>query len=155
MQIMWSKLARLLARDQTQGSIYHVGDRWLIPTLARTRAGFYLEGEPVEVLSAPPADDLATALLRVQERGNRTVPTPSRNRVPPPVVHGHAGIQTEREFERQARHWALEWSAETVALVPAARAPGGGFLYEAEKAERFTGPDSLLRLAERLIQLIR
>src|SRR5688572_26355101 len=106
--MMWSKLLKLLAPVQTQASIYHVGDRFLVPTLARTRAGFYLEGEPVEVLSAPTADDLAAALWRAKERGNRTVPTPSRNRFPPPVVHRHAGPATDRELERQARHWALE-----------------------------------------------
>jgi hypothetical protein len=150
---MWSKLRGLLAPARTQGSIYHVGDRFLLPTLARTRAGFYLEGEPVEVLSAPTADALAAALGRARERGNPTVPTPARDRFPPPVVHRHAGIPTEREFERQARHWALEWGPDDVALVPAARAADGGFTYQAERAERFTGPDGPHRLAERLLQL--
>lgn len=153
--MMWSKLARLLARPETQGSIYHVGDRFLIPTLARTRAGFYLEEEPVEVVSASTADDLADALRRVQLRGNRVVPTPARDRFPPPVVQQHAGIGTERQFERMARHWGLEWSPGGVTLTPSATADGGGFAYQPEAAERFTGPDAVLLLARRLVEITR
>lgn len=108
--------------------IYSIKELLLIPTLAKTDAGFYLAIEPVEVLRGAGVEELALALARVEERGNPRVPTPPRNAFPKPVVLKHAGVRSQAEFDRRARAWGLEWSNEGIVLIPTYRAPEGGFL---------------------------
>jgi hypothetical protein len=156
---MWTTLTRIFGRRRADpaafGAVYYLGGRFYIPALSRTPDGIYIECEPVEVFSAPTADDLAGALGRVREASVRTVPTPPRDGYPRPVVRRHAKIRTEREFERMARHWTVDWVSDSIALIPSMRAPGGGFCYKPKQAEWFSGPDALLRVAKRLLEITR
>jgi hypothetical protein len=48
----------------------------LIPTLAKTEAGFWLEVDPVEVAKSADDSSIAEAIQRCLSRGNASVPTP-------------------------------------------------------------------------------
>lgn len=154
---MWKILKGILGRRDEEsepfGAVYHAGGRFFVPALSRTPDGIYIECEPVEVLSAPTADALAAALRRALEREIRRIPTPPRDGYPAPVVRQHAGIRSQREFERVARHWAMERTTDGVALIPSQRAAEGGFTHQPERTERFSGPDAVLRMAERLLEI--
>jgi hypothetical protein len=156
---MWKILERILGRRDEDSepfvAVYHVGGRFFIPALSRTRDGIYIECERVEILDAPTADALAAALHRAREREIRGIPTPPRDGYPPPVVQRHAGIGSHREFERVARHWTMECTTDGVAMIPSTRAAGGGFAHQPERTERFSGPDAVLRMAERLLEITR
>lgn len=137
-----------------QGSIYQFKDLILIPTLAETDDGFFLETEPVEVLSKPTHDDLLSALQRVVERANPSIRTPPRDGFPPSVVHARAGVRSQREFDRVARLWVFESSAAGILLIPTVRGATGGFLHKRDEAEQFTGTSALSLIAERVLQSI-
>lgn len=156
---MWKILERILGLRGEDSepfvAVYHIGGRFFIPALSRTRDGIYIECEPVDALDAPTADALAAALRRAREREIRRIPTPPRHGYPPPVVQRHAGIGSQREFARVARHWTTEWTTDGVALIPSAPAAGGGFAHQPGRSERFSGPDAVLRVAERLLEITR
>lgn len=81
-----------------------------LPTVARTTAGFWMDVEPVEVVPFAAAETagLCAALARVIDRGNPTVPTPTRATFPPWVVLRHAGVASARAFGRTAAYVHVE-----------------------------------------------
>jgi hypothetical protein len=137
-----------------QGSIYYIKNRLLIPTLARTEDGFFIEIEPVEVLEKPTHEDLVSALQRVERRGNPYIPTPPRDSFPPPIVRKLSGTRSQREFERAARHWVLESTAAGTLLIPTTRGSAGGFLHRRDEAQEFAGASALTLVAGRVLQEI-
>jgi hypothetical protein len=79
----------------------------LIPTMARTEAGFYMAIEPVSVIDPQDRQSIRSALLEVIRRGNPTVPTPSRAAYPPDPLVKHANVKTSSAFERSSRRWKI------------------------------------------------
>jgi hypothetical protein len=79
----------------------------LIPTMARTEAGFYLAIEPVSVIDPHDRQSIRSALLDVIRRGNPTVPTPSRANYPPDPLLKHANVKTASALERSSRRWKI------------------------------------------------
>jgi hypothetical protein len=49
-----------------------------LPRVAKTEAGFYMNCEPVSVISVANADRLYRVLEDVMKKGNAVVPTPKR-----------------------------------------------------------------------------
>ena len=81
--------------------------RAYIPLTAKTQAGFYIDMEPVEIVSVSDGDALELALHNAVLRGNPVVPTPTRGSFPRPVVLKYAKVKSWRLFESQATYWSL------------------------------------------------
>jgi hypothetical protein len=79
-----------------------------LPTMAKTEAGFYMNVEPVAVMSVTNTERLRNAFRDVMARGNAVIATPKRNAFPPSLLPKYAGVKTEREFMHSAAHWAAE-----------------------------------------------
>lgn len=78
-----------------------------IPTVAQTDAGFYLDVEPVEVVSAIDTEALQHAFKQAIARGNPKVPTPTRAAFPKPVVLRYAKVKSWSAFERGCLYWTI------------------------------------------------
>ncbi len=61
-----------------------------IPTVAQTNAGFFLDVDPVGVVSATDTEALRHAVKQAIGRGNPKVATPTRAAFPKPVVLSYA-----------------------------------------------------------------
>lgn len=79
-----------------------------VPTVAKTEAGFYMNVEPVAVVSVANGEGLRNALDDALARGNALVPTPKRNAYPPSLLPKYAGVKTDRAFMQGASHWAID-----------------------------------------------
>jgi len=75
--------------------------------MARTEAGFYLAIEPISVIDPHDRQSIRSALLEVIQKGNPTVPTPSRANYPPDPLLKHANVKTASAFERSSRRWKI------------------------------------------------
>lgn len=78
-----------------------------VPTVSKTEAGFYMDGEPVSVVTAPDSDALRRALRDAMERGNSIVPTPPRTAFPRPVLLKYSGVKSWSAFARGASQWSI------------------------------------------------
>ncbi|HET9697872.1 MAG TPA: hypothetical protein VFP40_13455, partial [Terriglobales bacterium] len=83
--------------DQLSVAFYVRNDTVYLPVMARTHAGFYLDMEPVEIVSANDVQAFAMALRRAIERGNPVVHTPARNAFPKPVVLRYAKAKSWKQ----------------------------------------------------------
>jgi len=84
-----------------QGVVY-------MPTVARTDAGFYMNVEPVAVVSLSNTDGIRSAFHELIARGNTVIPTPKRNEYPPSLLPKYAGVKTDRAFMHGTAHWAID-----------------------------------------------
>jgi hypothetical protein len=84
-----------------QGTVY-------VPTVARTEAGFYMNVEPVAVVSVSNTDGIRSAFRGLITRGNTVIPTPKRNEYPPSLLPKYAGVETDRAFIHGTAHWAID-----------------------------------------------
>jgi hypothetical protein len=85
-----------------------------IPTVARTTDGFFLEIEPVAVVDPGDAAALERELKARLAQGTPTVPTPTRDSFPKPVVLAHAGVKSWATFQKSALVWATDGAGPEV-----------------------------------------
>lgn len=82
--------------------LYKVHDQFLVPVVAETTAGYFLDVDPVERVPASDRDALVGVLDRELTRGNPVVPSPSRDNFPAPVVLKPAAVRSWKALERIA-----------------------------------------------------
>jgi hypothetical protein len=82
----------------------------LVPTMAQTEAGFWLEVDPVERADTSDLSSIASALQRCASRGNPRVPTPPRSAFPEWVVLKHSNKKRLRDFENEFGLLSIEQS---------------------------------------------
>jgi len=78
-----------------------------VPTVAQTEAGFYMDIEPVNVVSANDSEALQRAIMEAMSRGNPIIPTPTRAASPKPTVLKYSKAKSWSAFEKQASNWTI------------------------------------------------
>lgn len=87
--------------------VYFRSGQFLVPTVARADAGFYLDIGPVQTVLAGDRAQLERVLADVIARGNPPIETPSRANFPDPVVLAPAGVRSWSGFERKSICWTI------------------------------------------------
>jgi hypothetical protein len=81
--------------------VYVVRGIALIPNVARTEAGYFLDVEPLREAKVDDLQSLASAIEQAMAAGNPRVPTPTRAAFPKkPYILKSAGVRTWKELER-------------------------------------------------------
>jgi hypothetical protein len=123
-----------------------------IPTMARTEAGFYMGIEPVEVVEVSDWKGVEDALLRAVSRGNPTVPTPTRNTFPEPVLLKYAKVKSLSTFERSAESWKLSKREGAYLLAPYRPGKHGGSEEDPDRTEAIPAETPLVEVVHRLVK---
>jgi hypothetical protein len=133
--------------------LYELPGKVIIPTMARTEDGIYLEVEPVTVVVDPDAQGLTAALRQSRARGNPRVPNPGPNGYPPHYVLSYAGLKSNAALQKKARLWGVRLHDGGVTVFPyTPYKPGRGYLANREADVEFSGSDSDHEAADWLIQ---
>ncbi len=115
-----------------QLTLYIIGNKAIIPTVARTQAGYYLEVEPVTHLDlADPK--LSEAMRKSLDGGNPIVPTSSRATFPEPVVLRYTGAKSWKKFAELADCWTVTERNGTFVLGRSERDADGVYWGAKEK----------------------
>jgi len=78
-----------------------------IPTVAQTDEGFFLDVDPVGVVSATNTEALQHAIKQAIGRGNPKVPAPTRAAFPKPVLLRYAKVKSWSAFEKGCLNWTI------------------------------------------------
>jgi hypothetical protein len=81
----------------------------IVPTVAQTEAGFWLDTEPVESADWNDPASVSEAVSNATGRSGRVIPTPSRQEFPKPVVLGHSKAKNLNDFERKFDQISIVW----------------------------------------------
>lgn len=126
-------------------SIYWHKGRFLIPTEARTHAGFLVMIDPVHVLPEPSTEALSAVLSQVLSAGNPSIPTPDPDTLSRAVPEA-AGVSSWAKFERMARLWNVRRDDKgTLVLVPFRRREDRGLEPIKDRAETFASVEDVAR----------
>ncbi|MFX1678910.1 hypothetical protein PV762_06735 [Mitsuaria sp. CC2] len=126
----------------------------LMPTMAKTDAGFFIEVEPVSVVRSDKLEDIARALKANIQRGNPLIETPSRDNFPKPVVLPYAKVKTWSTFEKKVQCWKILWDGSEYQLKPQRRASTRGLEDVPGELSSFGGVAGLDQLVNSLIERI-
>jgi hypothetical protein len=126
--------------------------RVLVPTMAKTEAGFYVGVEPVHVLDEWDSEGIESAIVAAVERGNPRIPTPNRNEYGPDIVLKHAGVRSRDVFNRLARTWNLSLKDGMFQISPSRPGRYGGAEEDLDRQETISHTVPLHEVARRLIQ---
>ncbi len=128
-----------------------------VPTVAKTKAGFYMNREPVAVVPAANTAALRRALHDVMARGNAIIPTPKRNAYPPPVLPKYAGEKTWPAFMRGASEWSIMEKNGNYQIVPYRKNPKGGesWVEDRDRKIEFPPGSTVDGVIERMVAIVQ
>lgn len=114
-----------------QSHVYLSKGKLLIPQVAVTTEGIYLEMEPVEMLGLDISDvqTLASIIRRVVDRGNPTVLPSNRANFPAPILPKYAGRRSWADFAKNAQLWLLHWDESGTTITPTRKGARGEFIH--------------------------
>jgi hypothetical protein len=114
---------------------------------------WFLHGNPVEVVEKINHHAVEEAVLRAIGRGNPTVPTPTRDAYPEPVVLKYAKVRSLSTFERLAQTWKFAKHGSTYEIVPYQRLKTGGGEEDRDRTEAIPADEQSLESAvHRLVE---
>jgi hypothetical protein len=122
-------------------TICPTGNR-IIPTLAQTEAGFWLDIEPVEVVSASDGAAFERPILSVIERRHPQVPRPTK--FGDSIVLKYAQVKSWSQFRGSAVLWRIALRDGRYVMGPYRKA-NGRFELDSERQETLPVPHSVRR----------
>jgi hypothetical protein len=125
----------------------------LVPTQAKTEAGFYLGIEPIEVIDARDRAGVEQAMLRAISRGNPPAPTPSRDSYcakTDPLLR-RAKAKSYSAFEKGTKSWKLSKHENAYFIVPYRPHEDGGAVEDVKRTERISGEAPIEEVVRRLV----
>jgi hypothetical protein len=134
--------------------IFLLKEQIFIPTMAKTKAGFYIGIEPVDVVDARDRAALEQAIIRVVKRGNPTVPTPQGGaNFPKSVLLKYAKMKMKSisSFDKLAKSWQLSKREGAFLIVPYRPRQDRGMEEDTERGEAIPVDVSLETVVGRLI----
>lgn len=124
-----------------------------VPTMAKTKAGFYMGIEPIEVVDAHDQVALEQAIIRTVKRGNPSVPTPSRDVYSrESALLKYAKVKSRSAFEKFAQSWKLSKREGAYFIVPYRRRQDSGSEEDMERGEAIPADVPLEDVARRLVR---
>ncbi|GAA0998353.1 hypothetical protein GCM10009555_097460 [Acrocarpospora macrocephala] len=118
-------------------SVYAHRKKIFVLPASQTKAGFYLETDPVEVLEAAAvgAAEVGASVARALALSKVGVPTPGRDDYGTPAVVTAAGLRSWSTFAKKAKHVSVQVSDGTLQIDRWVQ-EDGGFVEEDEDRQR-------------------
>ena len=126
-----------------------------VPTVAQTDAGFYLEVDPVEVVSVTDTEALQHAVKHAIGRGNPKVPTPTRAAFPKPVVLKYAKAKSWPAFERGSLYWTVVEKDGVYHVIQGRKRPDRGWEDDPEQIEALPPGTGIDGVAQRVASSVQ
>ena len=127
----------------------------LIPTMAKTKAGYYMGIEPEEVVDSRNEQAIEEAIIRIVKRGNPSVPTPpGGSKFPKSPLLKYAKMKSISSFDKIAKSWKFAKRDGAFLIVPYRPRIDRGKEEDTERGEAIPSGVSLETAVHRLVQRI-
>jgi hypothetical protein len=126
-----------------------------LPTVALIDNGFYLDIEPVAVVSTSNTEALRRALHDVIARGNPPVPSMTREQRRDPLLPKYAGLKTWATFARDASLWSINEEAGIFQIIGYRDADTGGWEQDKDNIKSFPPNATDDQVIERMIAILQ
>jgi hypothetical protein len=126
-----------------------------IPTVAQTDAGFFLDVDPVAVVSATDTEALQHAIKQAIGRGNPKVPAPTRAAFPKPVLLGYAKVKSWSAFEKGCLSWTIVEKNGVYCVKPGLKRPDHGWEDDPKRIEALQPGTDIDEVAQRVTSSVQ
>lgn len=123
----------------------------IIPTVAITEEGFYLDIEPVSIVSVSDKALLKEKLLSAIESENLRIPTPERADEPGSVVLEKVGVKRWEVFERQSVLFTFHGGPDAITLYETGRNHDGMWTRKIDEDKTFAADTPLPEIVDAVI----
>jgi hypothetical protein len=135
--------------------IFRLKEQALVPTMAKTKAGFYIGIEPVEVVDAHDQAAFEQAIIRVVRRGNPSVPTPPGGaQFPKSVLLKYAKLNSISAFDKIAKSWQLSKREGAYLIIPYRPRKDSGAEENTVRGEAIPAEEPLETVVRRLVRRV-
>ena len=136
-------------------NIYRIGEKLILPTSAKTVAGYYLETEPVFVTATDNASEIERIVAGFLEQGNPLVSTPDWRRPPQPAVLKHAQCKSWASFVNRAACWNIHGDRDSYTVIRCKKMAGhAAWEPDFEHAAAIPGTGDLREIAKQIVGCI-
>ena len=122
----------------------------IIPTVARTTTGLFLDVEPVAALPYSDPEAIRTVLITLLAQGNPEVPLPSRDGYKP-VVYPYAGVKSWPAFEKKFDCIAIKHDGTEYQIVFTSRDEHGRVVDDPSRTERVSNETVITRVLDHVL----
>ena len=126
-----------------------------VPTVAQTDAGFFLDIDPVGVVSATDTEVLQDAVKQAIGRNSPKVPTPTRAAFPKPVVLKYAKVKSWPAFERECLYWTIVEKDGVYQVIQGRKRPDRGWEDDPERSEALPPEIGIDEVAQRVTSFVQ
>lgn len=126
----------------------------VIPTVAITEEGFYLDIEPVSIVNVSDKELLKEKLLSAIASENPRVPTPERADEPGSVVLERVSVKRWDVFERQSVLFTIHSSPDAITLYETGRGQDGMWTRNIDQDTKFEPETPLPVIVEAIVAAI-
>jgi hypothetical protein len=96
--------------------LYGPKKKVLVPTVAETEAGFFVEIEPLNIYEHHDVDGWTRGIARAMARGSKTVPTPDGEMEPGSQILDALHLNSWSEFEKEAVLFTVHRGARYISI---------------------------------------
>ena len=115
--------------------LYAIGQQVIIPELAETEAGFYVETAPVDFFPVHEVDNWKSAIYKRLTRGNPVIPTPDDNVTPGSPILEALNLRKWDDFERQAVLYTIHVRPRAVSVYKTGKNEEGRWTQNGDERE--------------------
>ncbi|HTR42487.1 MAG TPA: hypothetical protein VMH87_12810 [Pseudomonadales bacterium] len=139
-------------------NIYLRDDVVYVPTVAQAESGghlgYFMDIDPVKVVSATDTEALQDAVIEAMRKGNPIVPAPTRATFPEPVLLKYAKTKSWSAFEKNTLVWTISEKDGNYEIKPKRRRADRGWEDDPTKSEVLPPGTTLNVVAQRLASLV-
>jgi hypothetical protein len=146
-----------MSNEQT-GKLWHVyvtRDIALVPNVAQTEVGYFLDVDPVRVTRFDDVESMGSAILQAITAGSPKVPTPTRAAFPGPVVLKPAEARTWKAFERRAAVFTILQGSDRTEIAESGRNRSGEWENSPSQSQKLAANSTAFDIATRIADCVR
>lgn len=125
-----------------------------VPNVAQTKAGFFLDVEPVRVARLDDPQSLASAIEQAMTAGNPRVPTPTRAAFPKPVILKPAGAKNWNAFVERGACFTVFRGDGELEITETARNEDGEWMDTPSLNQKLSLTSPASDIARRIIERV-
>jgi hypothetical protein len=127
----------------------------LIPDVAQTEAGYFLDVPPVRVAELRDLQAMASAIEQAMAAGNPRVPTPTRAAFPEPVILRPARVKNWNTFEKRGACFTILRGGSELEIAESGRNDSGDWVDAPALSQRLPEFSSAMDIAKRIVERAR
>lgn len=128
------------------------GKKVILPTMAETEAGFFVETGPIRVYDTVNVDKWKNHIYELLHQAMRVIPTPDEEQGPGSLILEKLQLDSWSAFEREATLFTVHKGARYISIYSTGKGEDGMWSHALSSERKFHSKAPLERVVEAIVQ---